>query len=163
MKSDQSIRNLPYRKNVSCVLFKDNKYLLVQLADWKENWWKFPQGGIEENEAEEDAIKRELQEELNISKFKIVTRSNQTNLYDWPEEIVIKRGLRWRGQNQTFYLIEYLGDNSDIKITDFDEVRKFRWVTKTELFKLIDQKDKIFSGYIEVIKKIFKEFEDFLE
>ena len=45
MKSNLGVCNLPYRKNVSCILFKDDKYLLVQLADWEENWWKFPQGG----------------------------------------------------------------------------------------------------------------------
>jgi len=158
MKSNQGVRNLPYRKNVSCILFKDNNYLLVQLADWEENWWKFPQGGMEVGETGKDTIKRELLEELGIFKFKIIAKSKHTNMYDWSEEIVIKRDLKWRGQNQVFYLVEYLGDESDIKISDPNEVRKFQWVTKTELFYLISQKDKIFSGYKEVIKRIFKEY-----
>lgn len=158
MTDTQHIKDLPYRKNVSCILFKGNKYLLVQLADWEGSWWKFPQGGVEENETEKDAIKRELLEELNISEFKIIAKSSQTNQYDWPEGIVIKRGLKWRGQNQVFYLVEYLGSESDIKISDPSEVRKFQWVTKTELFNLIDQKNKIFSGYKNVIKEIFNEY-----
>jgi len=99
-----------------------------------------------------------LFEELGISKFRIIAKNKYTNMYDWPEEIVIKRGLKWRGQNQVFYLVEYLGSESDIKISDPSEVRKFQWVTKTELFDLIGQKDKIFSGYKSVIKKIFKEY-----
>lgn len=158
MKNTQRIKNLPYRKNFSCILFKNNKYLLVQLADWEGNWWKFPQGGIEENETEKDAIKRELLEELNISEFKIIAKSRQTNRYDWPEDMVLKRGLKWRGQDQIFYVVEYLGSESDIKITDPNEVRKFQWVTKTELFDLINQKDKIFSGYKNAIKAIFSEY-----
>ncbi|PIP57447.1 hypothetical protein COX03_03080 [Candidatus Woesebacteria bacterium CG22_combo_CG10-13_8_21_14_all_39_10] len=158
MKSNLGVRNLLYRRNVSCILFKGNNYLLVQLADWEDNWWKFPQGGIKENETEEDAIRRELFEELNISNLKVIAKSKYTNLYDWPEEIVKKRGFKWRGQDQVFYLVEYLGDEPDIKISDPHEVRKFQWVTKIELFNLISQKDKIFSGYKSVIKKIFKEY-----
>ncbi len=162
MRDIKTIKNLPYRKNVSCVLFKGDKYLLVQLADWKENWWKFPQGGIEKNEREEDTIKRELLEELGISNSKIITKSKYINQYDWPEEIVMKRGLKWRGQDQVFYLVKYLGDDSNVKIIDPNEVRKFQWVTKKELFKLIKQKGGIFSGYREVIKKAFKEFQNYL-
>jgi len=158
MKNTQNIKDLPYRKNVSCILFKGKRYLLVQLADWEENWWKFPQGGVEENETKEQTIRRELLEELNILKFKIIAKSGQTNKYDWPEEIVLKRGLKWRGQDQNFYLVEYLGDESDVKITDPNEVRKFQWVTKQKLFNLINQKDKIFSGYGKVIKAIFDEY-----
>lgn len=154
----RTINNLPYRKNVSCILFKNNKYLLVQLADWKDNWWKFPQGGIEENETEKDAVKRELFEELNISKFRIIAKSRQTNQYDWPEEVVAKRGFKWRGQDQVFYVVEYLGSESDVKITDPNEVKRFQWVTKTELFDLINQKDKIYSGHRKAIKAIFDEY-----
>ena len=101
-------------------------------------------------------------EELGISNSKIITKSKHTNQYDWPEEIVMKRGLKWRGQHQVFYLVEYMGDNSNVKIIDPNEVRKFQWVTKKELFKLIKQKEKIFSGYREVIKKVFEEFQNYL-
>lgn len=163
MKDTKTIKNLPYRKNVSCILFKGDKYLLVQLADWEENWWKFPQGGMEVGETEKDAIKRELFEELSIPNFKIIAKSKHTNMYDWPEEIVIKRGLKWRGQSQVFYLVEYLGNESDIKISDSHEVRKFQWVTKTELFDLVGQRGKIFFGYREVVGKIFWEFENILK
>lgn len=44
------VANLPYRNNVSCIVFRGDKFLVVQLNDWPENWWKFPQGGIEQDE-----------------------------------------------------------------------------------------------------------------
>jgi len=163
MTDTKNIKGLPYRKNVSCIVFRGDKYLLVQLADWEENWWKFPQGGMEVGEIGKDTIRRELLEELGISKFKIIAKSKYTNLYDWPKEIVIKRGLKWRGQDQIFYLVQYLGNESDIKISNPNEVKKFQWVTKAEFFDLIDQKEKIFSGYKKVIKKIFNEFRNILK
>lgn len=163
MTKTKSIKNLHYRKNVSCILFKGNKYLLVQLADWKKNWWKFPQGGMELGETAKDTIRRELFEELGISEFKIIAKSNQTNLYDWSERIIIKTGFKWRGQDQVFYIIEYLGKESDIKISDTNEVKKFQWVTKTKLFNLINSVDQIFTGYKEVIDNIFGEFSHILK
>jgi len=158
MKSNTKIYKLPYRKNVSCILFKGNNYLLVQLADWKKNWWKFPQGGVEEGEKIEETIERELDEELGISEFKIIAKSKNTNLYDWPDDIIIKTGFKWRGQDQVFYIVEYLGDKSSVKILDPKEVRKYQWVTKNELFKVIDHEDKIFSGYKKIIENVFEEF-----
>ena len=50
------VSRLPYRNNVSCILFREDKYLLVQLNEWPEHWWKFPQGGIRKGESEKEAI-----------------------------------------------------------------------------------------------------------
>ena len=59
---------LPYRPNISLVVFKrtssGNQFLLVQLKDWQNNWWKFPQGGIEDGENLMEAGIREFREEL---------------------------------------------------------------------------------------------------
>ena len=141
-------------------MFKRDKFLLVQLSSWKNDWWKFPQGGAEEGETEKETIKRELYEELGITDYKIVAKSKYTNTYDWPEDIVAKAGLKWRGQKQKFYLIKLLGNKSKVGIVDTDEVKKFKWVTKTEALKLIDNKKKSFAGYKEVIEKVFKEFDN---
>ena len=46
----KKIQNLPYRDNVCCIVFKGKRFLLVQNLGFKDNWWKFPQGGIEKNE-----------------------------------------------------------------------------------------------------------------
>lgn len=163
MKDSSKIDTLPYRKNISCILFKDYEYLLVQLTDWEDNWWKFPQGGVDEGETEKEALKRELREELAIKKIKIIGTSKYTNTYDWPENVVIKKNLKWRGQFQKFYLVKFTGKKSEIRIINHGEVRRFKWVTKSKLFNLIDSKSEIFSGYKEVIRKIFDEFEEFLK
>lgn len=55
------------RKEVQAVLRVDNKFIIVK----KRGEWRLVKGGIEENETPEEALKRELKEELNIEDFEI--------------------------------------------------------------------------------------------
>lgn len=149
---------LPYRNNVSCVVFRGEMYLLVQKVGWPKNFWKFPQGGIEEDESNEEAVKRELAEELGTNKYKIAGVSRYLNKYDWSEDSVKLAGFRWRGQIQKFYLVEYLGSDEDIKL-DKKEHQNYKWVNIEELLKSIDHDHKDFTNYKDSIEKVLKEFE----
>ena len=52
---------------------KDNQLWVGKRIDFKNNYWQMPQGGIDENESPEEAMKRELSEEVGINKnFEIV-------------------------------------------------------------------------------------------
>ena len=53
---------------VAAIIKKDNKYLIVQRNKNKHLGlkWEFPGGKVNENENFEDALKREIREELNI-------------------------------------------------------------------------------------------------
>lgn len=155
--SSLDISKLPYRDSVSCVIFKGNKFLLVQLIGWPDNWWKFPQGGIKEGESEKEAVRRELLEELGSENFKIIAKSSHTNKYDWSDFALKLAGYRWRGQIQKFFLVEYLGTNKEIKINK-KEVQQYKWAGLNDLFASIDHKDKIFTNYKNTIEKVLKEF-----
>ena len=50
---------------VAAIILRDGKLFATQRGDgeWKE-WWEFPGGKIEPGEAPEDALKREIREEL---------------------------------------------------------------------------------------------------
>lgn len=150
------ISKLPYRKNIGCVVFKDDKFLLLHKPGWPEDHWKTPQGGIDKNESDEETAKRELLEELGTDKFKIIGKSKHERQYDWSDDAVEKAGYRWKGQNQKFFLVEFIGKDSDIKL-DTKEIEKYMWVTKTELLKIIDIDHKNFTGYKETIEKILEE------
>ena len=53
-------------KVVAAIIKKDNKYFVTQrgYGDYKD-WWEFPGGKIEEGETPEEALIREIKEELD--------------------------------------------------------------------------------------------------
>lgn len=53
-------------KRVAAVIIKDNKILLMRRIKEGQEYYVFPGGGIEENESAEDAIIREIKEELPL-------------------------------------------------------------------------------------------------
>lgn len=120
------VKKLPYRANVGALIFKGDKYLLVQRTNWSDNFWKLPQGGIDEKEDKETALKRELQEELGTDTFKIIKKFPFTHKYDWDKETIDLANLRWRGQKQTFFLVEFIGEK--IKLNK-EELKNHCWVT----------------------------------
>ena len=56
--------NKKYRKGVGVFLINtDNKLWVGQRLDHKNDYWQMPQGGIDNKESPEKAMKRELMEE----------------------------------------------------------------------------------------------------
>ncbi|MDZ4205732.1 MAG: NUDIX hydrolase, partial [Patescibacteria group bacterium] len=56
-----------YRKGVSAIIInKKNELLLVNLESFEDKYFAIPGGGIESKESLEDAVYRELNEELGI-------------------------------------------------------------------------------------------------
>ena len=153
----KKIQNLPYRDNVCCIVFKGKRFLLVQNLGFKDNWWKFPQGGIEKNETAEEAAKRELFEEIGNKNFKIIGKSSYTNQFDWSDESLKLAGYRWRGQIQQFFLVEYTGSEKEIKINE-KETQAYKWAGLKEMFVSIDHDDKNFTNYKNTIEKVLLEF-----
>ena len=64
------------RKCITVVIFdnKNNPFFLIMKR--KRNWegWEFVKGGIEAGETEEDAVKREIKEETQLQKYKILKK-----------------------------------------------------------------------------------------
>ena len=83
------------------ILRADGKFLLAQRPPGKAyaGYWEFPGGKIEEGESSQDALRRELREELGIEAvtlFPWMTRD-----YDYPHAAVRLRFFRvvsWRGE-----------------------------------------------------------------
>jgi len=105
---------LPYRRCVVCIVVQEARFLLVQLAGWPDDFWKFPQGGVELGETVVKAGLRELREELGSTAFRVLGISRVTHQYAWPADSVQKAGYRWGGQRQRFIVVEYLGTADDL-------------------------------------------------
>ena len=153
MKIPESFKNLPYRNNVGALVFKGDEYLLIQIADWPDVFWKMPQGGVKEGESKKEALMRELKEELGSDKFKIIKQFPFKHQYDWDEESVRHAGYHWRGQKQSFFMVEFTGDKI---IIDKKELKDYCWVTKEELLKKIDSNHPLFKGYRKLVGKLLQ-------
>jgi putative (di)nucleoside polyphosphate hydrolase len=145
---------LPYRKNVSGIVFTDSEFLIVQGIGYKKDRWKFPAGGIEEGETKTQALLRELEEELGTTKFKIVSKSKQKYNYNWSKKEIEKQGNGWRGQTQSIFLVEFVGKKPDIKM-DPKEIQNYKWIKKEELKKYFK-----FPHQYETFKEAIKENEE---
>lgn len=64
---------ISFEKSVGAVVFRKTeegiKYLLL---DYGDNYWGFAKGHIEENETEEETMRRELKEETEITDINII-------------------------------------------------------------------------------------------
>ncbi len=111
---------LPYRMNVGFVLVNDaGKIFVGKRADKSgpDDGWQLPQGGIDAGESPTDALWRELREEVGTSKAELVANYPRPMSYDFPDTVREKvYGGRYRGQTQYWYLLKFLGDDSDINI-----------------------------------------------
>lgn len=100
-----------YRPNVAIILCNAKNEVF-----WgkriREHSWQFPQGGINQGEAPEDAMYRELEEETGLKRehVKILGRTKNWLHYNVPSHWV-KREWRgtYKGQKQIWYLLRLTG------------------------------------------------------
>lgn len=79
--------------------------------------WQMPQGGIDDGETPREAAVRELAEETGIQSVEIVAESAGWHRYDLPPALGRKAWKgRWVGQRQKWFLMRFLGDDSEISI-----------------------------------------------
>lgn len=94
--------------------------------------WQFPQGGIKHGESPEQAMYRELHEEVGLKPehVRIVARTRDWLRYEVPEHF-IRRDARghYKGQKQIWFLLRLVGRDSDMNLraTDHPEFDAWRW------------------------------------
>lgn len=117
----------------------------------REHSWQFPQGGIKHGETPEQAMYRELQEEVGLlaEHVKIVGRTRDWLRYEVPDHF-IKREVRghYRGQKQIWFLLRLVGSESaiDLRISEHPEFDAWRWVPFwVQLDAVIDFKREVYQ------------------
>lgn len=83
----------------------------------RQHSWQFPQGGIKRGESPEQAMYRELQEEVGLlpEHVRILGRTREWLRYEVPEQW-LRRDARsnYRGQKQIWYLLHLVGRDNDV-------------------------------------------------
>jgi putative (di)nucleoside polyphosphate hydrolase len=132
------IENLPYRANVGVmVLNKSGDVFVAQRLEHYANAWQMPQGGIDPGEAPAEAALRELEEETGINSSKVVILSETQNWisYELPANLIPKIwNGQYRGQKQKWFLMRFLGEDTDIDIeTEEPEFSAWKWIAPSAL------------------------------
>ena len=154
---EEKFRNLPLRNGVGIVLLnKDNKVFVAKRIDNPKNFWQMPQGGVDKGEDFLTAAYRELREETSIKNVELICELDGFVTYNLPDHLlgIIWKG-KYKGQTQKWFLMRYLGDDSEINIkTEKPEFLDWKWVDLKEITNLVV--DFKLNVYKEVQKKVEK-------
>jgi putative (di)nucleoside polyphosphate hydrolase len=120
-----------YRPNVGIVICNARNEVF-----WgkrvKEHSWQFPQGGIKHGETPEQAMYRELEEEVGLKSHhvRILGRTRNWLRYEVPSQW-IRREWRgsYRGQKQIWFLLRLIARDSDVSLraSEHPEFDAWRW------------------------------------
>ena len=98
----------------------------------REHSWQFPQGGINHGESPEQAMYRELFEEVGLrpEHVKVLGRTRGWLRYEVPDRYIRRESRgRYRGQKQIWFLLQLVAQdwNLNLRATDHPEFDAWRW------------------------------------
>ena len=123
-----------YRANVGIIISNDQKQVFWghRPGYSQEEGWQFPQGGIKVGERPEQAMYRELYEEVGLlpQDVSILGQTAGWLSYDFGMTKLTAKGERYIGQKQIWFLLRLISSESQIKLTcghkpEFDD---WHWV-----------------------------------
>ena len=121
-----------YRANVGIVLIRDaGDVFLGGRSDGRG--WQFPQGGVQRDESAEQALYRELREEVGLEPddVQVLAATRQWLRYRLPRRYVRRRSQPMCiGQKQRWFLLRMLGGEDRLRfdLTEQPEFDSWRWV-----------------------------------
>ncbi len=155
---ENKFKNLPMRVGVGIVVLnKENKVFVAKRIDNPKNFWQMPQGGVNDGEDFLDAAYRELEEETSIKNVKLIQEIDGLFAYNLPSHLlgIIWKG-KFKGQRQRWFLMRYLGDDSDINVkTSKPEFLEWKWIDLEHITELVvDFKLHVYKELQEKIKNL---------
>ena len=131
-----------FRPNVGVVLARpDGKVWLGRRAKTPgPHNWQFPQGGLDAGEAPYAGALRELREETGVSSVNLIGQIDDWIPYVFPPEHAgSKIAKGWIGQKQLWYLLRFLGEDSEVDLGLHHEVEfdTWRWADISEALDLV--------------------------
>lgn len=139
-----------YRANVGIIVADSRNAVLIG-GRTGQRGWQFPQGGVRVNESRDDAMFRELGEELGLSRadVEVLGQTRGWLRYRLPEQFV-RRHARpvCIGQKQRWYLLRLLTTDSRLSLdsTPKPEFDRWRWVSWWEpIREVIHFKQQVYA------------------
>ncbi|WP_224555362.1 RNA pyrophosphohydrolase [Pectobacterium versatile] len=145
-----------YRPNVGIVIC-NRQGQVMWARRYGQHSWQFPQGGINPGESAEQAMYRELFEEVGLRKKDVRVLASTRN---WLRYKLPKRLVRWDtkpvciGQKQKWFLLQLMCNESDINMQSCGtpEFDGWRWVSYWYPVR------QVVSFKRDVYRRVMKEF-----
>tara|TARA_B100001123_G_C15191735_1_gene979671 strand:+ start:635 stop:1129 length:495 start_codon:yes stop_codon:yes gene_type:complete len=150
------LMNKKYRRCVGIMILNDKNEILVgRRIDHPSGYWQMPQGGIDKNEIPEEAVWREMMEEVGTNEVELISTSSKWFTYNIPKDTLktLPWGEKYIGQTQKWFVFRLIGDDSKINIeTENPEFSEWKWANFDSIA------DSIVPFKREVYKKVLNEF-----
>jgi putative (di)nucleoside polyphosphate hydrolase len=120
-----------FRPNVGIILLNQRNQVF-----WgkriRTHSWQFPQGGIKHGESPEQAMFRELHEEVGLmpEHVRIIARTRDWLRYEVPQHFIRKEARgHYKGQKQIWFLLQLTGRDTDMNLraSSHPEFDAWRW------------------------------------
>jgi putative (di)nucleoside polyphosphate hydrolase len=123
-----------YRANVGIIISNASGQVLWARRVGGANAWQFPQGGVDEGETPEQAMYRELYEEVGLlpEQVKVVAVTANWLNYKLPKQFIREyQSPVCIGQKQKWFLLQLLADDSEVVFdkTASAEFDCWQWVS----------------------------------
>ncbi len=142
------------RKVRAIISDQDGNFLLIQPHSYKAHSWSFVGGGVEEGESIDEAIRRELKEEVGIEDVISLKVSAIRPWYEFSQKIKQARNADYDGQIASLFWIE-ISNNTPIQL-QAEEVKDFRWAKIDKVRELVTVPEQLewFNSVIEELSKL---------
>jgi putative (di)nucleoside polyphosphate hydrolase len=163
LRRDLMLDREGYRPNVGIVILNSHNEVFWGKRVGQHSW-QFPQGGIQHGESPEQAMYRELHEEVGLlpEHVQIIGRTRDWLRYDVPEEFLRRQQTSknhrtsYRGQKQIWFLLRLVGLDSDIQLraSEHPEFDAWRWVPFwIQLDSVIDFKREVYQSALSELAR----------
>lgn len=143
-----------FRHNVGIIL-SNHEGRLLWARRIGQNAWQFPQGGIQEQETPEEALYRELHEEVGLQSgdVEIIGYTQEWLSYRLPKNRIRYHSLPLCiGQKQRWYMLRLLAEDEEVRLdnTDTPEFDHWRWVDYWfPLHEVVSFKRKVYESALK--------------
>ncbi|HEV8016212.1 MAG TPA: RNA pyrophosphohydrolase [Stellaceae bacterium] len=150
----------PYRRGVGIMLLAPDRRIFVGRRIDTPGAWQMPQGGIDKGETPREAALRELHEEVGTDNAEILAETKDWLTYELPGDLHLQAwGGRYRGQQQKWFAMRFLGKDSDIRLDAHEpEFDAWKWVTREELLRdIVPFKRQLYEDALKEFAPLFAE------
>ena len=146
-----------FRAGVGAIILNESGQVLGLERKHIPGAWQFPQGGLKQDEAPLEAVKREILEETGIeaSDLELLATTSRWLAYELPKEA--RNEKVGRGQVQRWFLFRFTGQDEAITLGHKKEFKAWKWISMAELVS------SVVSFRKPVYQALAEEFKSYLE